>query len=61
LITVDLDSIKPCWDGFNLDFKKVRNVVTYHKFKTFGKITENICGSIISNRGSFPFLKKHGQ
>jgi hypothetical protein len=22
LVTVDLDLIKPCWEGFNLDFKK---------------------------------------
>jgi hypothetical protein len=39
-------------------FEKVRNVVMYDdKFKNFRKIIENICGPLISNRGSFSFFE----
>jgi hypothetical protein len=48
-VSVDLDLTNPSWEGFNLDFKRVRIVVMYDKFKNFEKIVENIYGPIISN------------
>jgi hypothetical protein len=29
----------------------------YEKFRNFQKIVEEICGPVISNRGSFPFFE----
>jgi hypothetical protein len=34
-------------------------VVLYDKLKSFGKNVENCSGSVISNRGVFPFLKNN--
>lgn len=48
LITASLDLIKHYWEGFDLDFKKVRKV----EFKHFGKTAENNLEPIISNRGN---------
>jgi hypothetical protein len=54
LVTADLDLIKPCWDGLNMDLKKkARNVIMLRYIQKLGKIAENSYGSIISNRGSF--------
>jgi hypothetical protein len=56
LVTVNSDSIRPCWEGFNLDFKK-REIWSCMINSKTGKIIENSYWPVISNRGSFSFFE----
>jgi hypothetical protein len=49
LVTLDFGLVKPCWEEFNLDLKKIRNLIMNDKFKNFGKIVKNGYGPIIHN------------
>jgi hypothetical protein len=55
----DLDLVKPCWQGYNLNFRQKRNMAVNNKFKYFGKIIKETYGytSIFDNRDTAAIFK----